>query len=435
MPRLPYVRALSSMAVFLGIGIAPGLARAALPLVVETQELMDGIREHAEVHVKANGVIRVKPVGGGGLGFLHLRANRVVVEVGGTIDASGSGFQGKDAASGNAPPGSSAEGKIAATEGEPGSGGASSGEGGRGTSAGCSIFALPGGTPYAMPGLLQLGAAGGAAHVADSSLASRGGHGGGRITLEAAIVEIHGVVKAQGTDGINPAKVGSGGGGGGAVQIITGSLSGAGIVSVAGGMGGQGLTNGGGGGGGVILLMSPSSMPASVKLELQGGASGSCGMIGQGAQGSLIEQMGEACLDADSDGLTASACGGMDCDDADPDIHPPGEGETLPERCDGQDNNCNGSIDEDLPEGACAAGFACVQGACVETGGPADAGPDAAGPAPDHIAFAGGCRAHGGGSGRSEGRLGLALAAAFAVGLARRTPRASRPARAPRRAR
>jgi hypothetical protein len=424
------------MAAFLSIGIAPDLARAALPLTIETQELMDGIREHSEVIVKGNGVLRVKPPVGGGLGFLHLRANRIVVEAGGTIDANGAGFQGKDGTNGDAPDGSQAGGKVAAGVNEPGSGGASVGGGGRGTTSGCSLFAIPGGTAYTMPALLQLGAGGGAAHVADNALASRGGHGGGRITLEAAIIEIHGIVRAEGTDGINPAKVGSGGGGGGAIQIITAALSGGGILSVAGGNGGQGTTSGGGGGGGVLLYQAPKPMPASIKVEIQGGASGACGMIGAGEVGMLIEQMGDACPDVDGDGLTPVLCGGTDCDDADADIRPPAEGELIRERCDRQDNDCNGAIDDDLPEGACAAGFACVQGACVESAGPADAGPDAAvGAAPDHIEYAGGCRIQAGAGAQSNGRFGLVLILIGAAALARRKLRTPRPARAPRIAR
>lgn len=435
MSRSLYARALVSLAAFVGIGMAPGLARAALPLIVETQELMDGIREHSEVIVKSNGIIRVKAFGGGGLGFLHLRANRIVVEAGGTIDATGAGYQGKDGADGDAPGGSLAGGKVAATIGEPGSGGASAGEGGRGTGAACSLFAIPGGTAYAMPELLQLGAAGGAARVADNSSASRGGHGGGKITLEASIIEIHGSVRAQGTDGINPAKVGSGGGGGGAIQIITGALSGSGVVSVAGGNGGQGTVSGGGGGGGVILFQAPSPMPVVITFDTQAGTSGACGVLGAGGDGAMIEQTGDACLDADGDGLTSAVCGGQDCDDADPDIRPPASGEVIRERCDGQDNDCNGLIDDDLPEGACAAGFACVSGACVASGGPADAGPDAAGAAPDHIEYAGGCRIQEGDGARSDGRTGLVLVAMAAAVLATRKRHASRPARTARRAR
>lgn len=428
-----YARGLASLAALLGVSLIAGSARAALPLIVETQELMDGIREHSEVTVKGNGVIRVKPRGaGGGLGFLHLRANRIVVEAGAIIDASGAGFQGQDGTNGDAPDGSSAAGKVPATIGEPGTGGGSVGAGGKGTTSGCSLFALAGGTAYTKPADLQFGASGGAARIADTSLASRGGHGGGRITLEAAIIEIHGVVAARGTDGINPMKVGSGGGGGGAIQIITGALSGGGVLSVSGGNGGPGAVSGGGGGGGVIVLVAPTSMPPSVKLETSGGASGSCGMIGQGDQGAVIEQPGEACPDVDGDGQTAAACGGTDCDDADAEIHLPGAGETLRERCDAQDNDCNGSADDDLPESACAAGYACVMGACVETGEVPDAGPDAAGPQPDRLDYAGGCRAHAAGSADDPGTGygGLVLVGAAAAVLARRRP--SRPARAAR---
>jgi hypothetical protein len=420
------------MTAFFGIGLAPGLALAALPLRVSTQELMDGIREHSDVIVSGNGVIRVKPAAGGGLGFLHLRANRIVVEAGASIDASGAGFQGKDGTNGDAPDGTLAGGKIAAIAGEPGTGGASVGAGGKGTTSGCSLFALPAGTPYTMPALLQLGAAGGAAHVEDSSLASRGGHGGGRITLEAAIIELHGTVKARGTDGINPAKVGSGGGGGGAIQIITAAITGGGVLSVRGGNGGQGTTNGGGGGGGVIVYVAPKPMPASIKVEIEGGASGSCGTLGEGGVGLFTEQTGDACLDADGDGITALLCGGTDCDDADPGIRPPAEGEVIREKCDGQDNNCNKLKDEELPEAACPAGSMCVQGACVQGGDPPDAGPDAASPIPDHIEFVGGCRVKGSARGGSDGRFALSLAAVFAAALARRKGRAPRPARAPR---
>jgi hypothetical protein len=52
--------------------------------------------------------------------------------------------------------------------------------------------------------------------------------------------------------------------------------------------------------------------------------------------------------DADQDGFVASSAGGSDCDDSagGATIHP-----GAAEVCDGKDDNCNGSVDEDLPQG------------------------------------------------------------------------------------
>ena len=68
------------------------------------------------------------------------------------------------------------------------------------------------------------------------------------------------------------------------------------------------------------------------------------------------------CQDADNDGHEDAACGGSDCDDTDDGVYP-----GAPERCDGQDDDCDGAIDED--EVDCAAlGQVCVDGQCVTDG-------------------------------------------------------------------
>ncbi len=47
------------------------------------------------------------------------------------------------------------------------------------------------------------------------------------------------------------------------------------------------------------------------------------------------------CEDSDGDGYTDSGCGGTDCDDADASVYP-----GASERCNGRDDDCDGSIDE-----------------------------------------------------------------------------------------
>ncbi len=405
-----------------GVLSAP-LARAALPLVVTGAESMDGIREYAEVTVKSGGTIRVKKAGAG-TGFLHLRANRIVVEAGGAIDASGAGFQGQDGANGAAQAGTDAGGLLGAMPGDPGTGGANAGPGGRGTNSMCAaIQATAGGTPYAAPSLLQFGGAGGASRPMDTMLASRGGHGGGRITLEAAVIQIAGLVAARGTDGINAGQVGSGGGAGGAIEIRAGALSGDGTISVQGGAGGEGTKSGGGGGAGIILINTPSMVPMSLKIEREGGLSGTCQNAGKGGQGDLINEMTfDACPDLDMDSYTSAACGGQDCDDADDQIHPPAMGETVRERCDAQDNDCNGMVDDNLPEGACASGFSCQSGACVED--PAGTGGMNPGPPPDRIEYQGGCAIDASEAGKPlTGALGILGALTIARRISRRVNR------------
>jgi hypothetical protein len=87
------------------------------------------------------------------------------------------------------------------------------------------------------------------------------------------------------------------------------------------------------------------------------------------------------------------SCGGDDCDDSKPLVHP-----GRAESCDGIDNNCNGMIDEAPAGQECLPGQACVSGSCqcpASGGGgvcAADAGADASVDATPTVE-AGGCAA------------------------------------------
>jgi len=96
------------------------------------------------------------------------------------------------------------------------------------------------------------------------------------------------------------------------------------------------------------------------------------------------------CVDADGDGHRDIACGGSDCDDADPTVHP-----GAPEPCNAtRDLDCapaascpDGTSCDDTTglcvpscfEGGCADGFTCLSGSCVDTACTSLAEPCAAG--------------------------------------------------------
>jgi hypothetical protein len=376
---------LTPLAALLAVALGAPSASAAATLTVDAPVSLDGVRTYSEVVVKAGGTLSVKArAADGSGGVLHLKAARIVVEPGGTIEANGSGYSGRNDTSGDGPGG----GQSGAAPGDPGGGGAYGGHGGAATLA-CQPFALSSGTLY--EGFPEPGSAGGAAAVAGGAAGSRGGHGGGVIRLEAAVIELGGLVQANGDDGQVVMGIGSGGGAGGAIELVANDLvvegEGARLEARGGKGGGEGDARGGAGGGGRVVVRAPDP-GAALAHDVSGGAGEEClGSPGDGGLGTYDAPGAPAtCLDADGDGATASACGGDDCDDGDAAIHA-----GAIEACDGVDNDCSGAADDDLPTTACSAPLVCVGGACAE---PADAGAttgSGADLAPIGVEYQGGC--------------------------------------------
>ncbi len=90
-------------------------------------------------------------------------------------------------------------------------------------------------------------------------------------------------------------------------------------------------------------------------------------------------------LDGDADGDPAVVCGGTDCDDSDPGVHP-----GASEACDGVDNDCDGTVDG--PSATCAGMYECVAGACTCPTGLTDCGTAGCVDTTSNSSHCGGCR-------------------------------------------
>ena len=418
---MPRLRPLA--AALIGTLTLPGAAWAGSLTVSPGVVSLDGEHTYSTIVVSRGGTLAVRtriPLmdGDAGSGRLHLRANLIRVEAGGTIQAIDAGYLGKASMNGEGE--AAGFGLFGMNDGDPGGGGAYFGAGGPGTGANCMpIAGSAGGVPY--PTLLTFGSAGGAANTPGEGQTSRGGHGAGVLILEAARIEILGTLDASGGPGLSAETIGSGAGAGGLIQIITSDL----VVGAetrilaVGGKGGTGAAHGGGGGGGRIVFDAPDPGTPFMVDARGGPGGGSCGgNVGWGGDGEVGAFVPPPCLDADQDSHTAAACGGDDCDDGDANVYP-GAAET----CNGVDDNCQDLTDDE--QTSCPAPQMCSMGACVD---PVDAGVDAGDPTapiPDQIKLSGGCGVGAPRSDRSDrsDRSGVELlpfaAALVAFGLRR----------------
>ena len=429
----------SSALALLGLATALGLARTAHATGDMTVDTVMPVGTDVLVNlltIKSTGVLVVEPLRNmhKGMGRMRIAANKIIIEAGGSISATGAGSIGVNGADGTAEM-MSGGGKHPGKSGQPGGGGGYFGLGATGANETCApIVGAEGGAAWAMPTLAMplLGSAGGAANV--SSVATAGGDGGGVIIIEAADIQLDGSIESRGQ---SPAVVGGvarGGGSGGFISILAAHITGSGSISAAGGDGtaapGNGgailATNGGGGAGGVIIVSARDITPTiQAKIHVEGGATGACAaMLGAAAGTRTVTVVDpELCVDADQDGHPSTACGGDDCDDSDPKINP-----KIVESCNGIDDNCIDGIDEG--DAICSAGRTCVDKVCVDSSDAGtDAGPEVdAGAPPDHIAFESGCSL--GGDGGGLGALATAALGAMALAARRRNARrASRTSR------
>ncbi len=367
--------------------------------------------------IKSGGILRVLAKGSGpSTGRLHIRANRIIIESGAMIDATGSGHPGKAGLPGEGMGGGNVNGTS------PGGGGSYFGKGGDGTgpAPGCGgPFGLGGGT-YGSPTMLDLGSAGGSGSATPGTGAS-GGNGGGAVWLQAARIELNGDIVANGANGNVLSNIGAGGGAGGHVLLdafVIDWLTKAKISAVggAGGIGTMGI--GGSGGGGIVRVHSTSSPPVDV-IDVSGGPTTPGCMAGAGAQGTNeFDDTNVDCPDFDGDGEPSVLCGATDCDDTNAAVKP-----GAAEKCNLIDDNCDDQIDEGQTD--CAQGLLCQAGQCVSEVDP-DAGTTDggdAGLAPVTVEYRGGCTL----APAAQGGAALAclgLVAALAARFGRRARRA-----------
>lgn len=417
-PCMRHVAFSAALATSLVALAAPALASEPLEVKAGETVYLTGTVQYRSITVRAGGTLAVRALtaGVGGTGTLRLKAESVLVEKDGVIDARGAGYDGTTGA-GSAPSCCTSAGGLAGPAAAGATPGGGAGSGGNGA-PGCPNGGT-GGIKYEFPANGNPGAAGGAAFFpnAAADVPNHGGRGGGAIYIEAATVTIEGTVTADGAAGLSYGGVGTGGGAGGFISIDAFELSGSGLLSAKGGLGGAGFSGiGGGGGGGVIQILAAKPLPddgmgnALLGVDVNGATTGTCTGADPGKADVTVD-IAKPCTDADGDGEGAMSCGGEDCDDSDPAVH--GGAKPAVEICDGQDNDCNGSIDDDLVKDACAEDQTCASGECVDDGSSSSSSGGGAAAPPDYLDYRGACA-----MGTSRGANGAGALAGALLGLA-----------------